>query len=145
MSGNKKNSNNLAENICTCLHHEFSGKHKGSSACPEPLFAILINCNVATIDLPYKVQKICKNRASLLLPCKMPFRALPVSVKEYLHAVARHRTLCLCPKTTRSGPPVSMMVSGVCAFCTLCGPHFLGRGQSPVRLGELPPLTLTHF
>lgn len=96
------------------------------------------------MDLPYRVQKICKNGSFLLLPCKMPFQTLPVSFKEYLHVVARHRMLCLCPRTQRSRPPVSMMVSRVCALCTLCEPHFLGRGQSPARLVELPPLTLKH-
>lgn len=101
-----------------------------------------MNLNTATIDLPYRVQKICKNRTFPLLPHKMPFQALPVSFKEYLHVVARHCTLC--PKTKKSSLQVSTMVSRACALCTLREAHFLGRGQSLACLEELPPLTLKH-
>lgn len=107
--------------VLACVHLGFEvNECKGSSACPEPLFAMLINLKAATVGLPQRVQKICKNGAFLSLPRQMPLQTLPLSFKKYFRVVARHHRRCLCPTTERSGLHVSVMVSWVCAPCSLC-------------------------
>lgn len=71
------------------------------------------------------------------------FQTFPVSFKKYLHVVARHCTLSLCPKTRRSSPHVSVRVWGsvLSVYCASLLP--LERpGPRPPR--ELPPLPLKH-
>lgn len=105
--------------------------------CPEPLFAMLINLSVETMDLPYRVQNICKNGAFLPLSPKehsKPFLLVLRNICMLLPGTARFLFV------PRQGGAVRMCPCGAGALCSQYAVRacFPWRGRGPTRLGNFP-------